>query len=273
MARWLSFATLLGAPMPFAAIFLTGAAEMNGPSVADLCQTFVDSLGVPASIVDHRAMQLRKAGVLPTGKGGRNGAGAARVGPEHAASLLIAILAGDPAPVVGQGGGVAAAHAYGALPLESVCVVIPNASGEVTLNQVDDESEIYSFVRNTGSTFGPFLTAIIHEFNQTSVVNFIPTDLRLDGGPGTLRASVMFSCPVFPSPHFRWTVYFDMTGLGAGLPPDDAAPARLERAVVIGGAVFEALRVLFGGGAVAALPELASPVMEPEIEDYARADF
>ena len=246
---------------------------MSGPSVADLCQTFVDSLGVPASIVEHRAMQLRKAGMLPTGKGGRNGAGAAQVGPEHAASLLIAILSGDPAPVVGHGGGVAAAHAYGALPLESVCVVNTNASGEVTFNQAENESEICDFVRDTGSTFGQFLTAIIHEFNDASMVNHVPTELRLDGGPGTLRASVMFSCPAHPDPHFRWTVYFDMTELGAGFPPDDAAPARLERAVVIGGAVFEALRVLFGGGAKAALPELVSPVMEPENEDYARDDF
>lgn len=249
--------------MPITAMSAAGAP--NGPSVADLCQVLSDALGVKAATVNHRAGQIRKAGMLPTGRGGRNGAGAARVEIGHAINLLLAVAGGDHPPCVGAGGGPDAVRVYGGLPLANVWVQKTGPDGLPFFDTFGDDSGAVASARDLGDTLAEFLTETADGYNCADQIALSPEGIHLGGGLGNLNATVYFGNTATGDPNFRVAMEFSLFRYGERI-PDDAPVARLDRGVTIPGSIFQVLRDLFGSPTAPRFPEVVAAIMEPESE-------
>ncbi len=198
-------------------------------NTTDLCETLAASLGIEREVVADHASHLREAGMLPDGD--------APVGPEHAVTLLIALMV---APIPADAPDCV--RLYQRLPLDGVtgaaltpamCTEMFCATDTAIITDVDD----------LGETFGAFLVSLVELSSGPAVPIFEPGEIVVGGGPGTAKAGVMLTrggCA--PAMGF---VKFSLAPLGGDRLPDDAAVARLDSSVTVPGTIFDVLREFF----------------------------
>lgn len=148
----------------------------------ELCEVLAAALGVERELVESHVHTLREAKLFPTDKGDTDDAQAE---PEHAAALLISLMAGAPPDKAPD-----AVRLFGGLPLDSVTRCELMLDGQFEAFRMSDDDPFMDDLAVLGETFGAFLAGLVRAFNETPEVNIEPGEIILGGGLGTASASV-----------------------------------------------------------------------------------
>ena len=204
-------------------------------STTSLIHALSESLGVPRSAVAWTARQLREDTLLPAGKGGRGGAGAATVAGEHVINLLLAIMVGAPVTKI-----------YRNLPLTSVRMQMfaEDATDEVRFLAPDDP-----LVAACPATLGELLDTFLETWPPKLPHGLMPTALYIAAEPGAHAWIDVNSVTDRGRSARRAALCYAVDPGTSGWPhlPGKARVVRLGRFAMVPAGIFEVLSDLVGG--------------------------
>ena len=202
-------------------------------TINDLTATLADALGIEREVVADHAHHL-----FPNDNADTDDAQAE---PEHAAALLISLMAGVPPAKAPD-----AVRLYGGLPLDCVDTGGTHQNGQWVSIRIPDDDPFMENLTTLGNPFGEFLAGLIGWFNEAPEIDFEVVNFVLGGGLGTASATIYFGV-LIDGASVVGNIKFNLVPFGGGTLPDDAARCRLDREATVPGAILSVLREFFTG--------------------------